>query len=72
MNTGIVVDRVSEVLSISGDKIEDPPAFDSSVKVDFILGMGKIGDTVKILLDIDQVLSAAETIELETVTNQAA
>src|ERR1700742_4363908 len=57
LNTGIVVDRVSEVLSISGDKIEGPPAFDASVQVDFIVGMGKIEDSVKILLDIDKVLS---------------
>jgi purine-binding chemotaxis protein CheW len=71
LNSGIVVDRVSEVLNISGDKIEEPPAFDSSVQVDFILGMGKIGDSVKILLDIDKVLSHAETIELESVTKSA-
>jgi purine-binding chemotaxis protein CheW len=72
LNTGIVVDRVSEVLSISGDKIEEPPAFDSSVKIDFILGMGKIGDSVKILLDIDKVLNSADVIELDTITKEAA
>ncbi len=72
LNTGIVVDRVSEVLSISADKIEEPPAFDSSVQIDFILGMGKIGDSVKILLDIDKVLNTAEVLELDTMTKQAA
>jgi purine-binding chemotaxis protein CheW len=72
LNTGIVVDHVSEVLNISADKIEDSPAFDSSVQIDFILGMGKIGDTVKILLDIDKVLSATEVLELDSLTKQAA
>jgi purine-binding chemotaxis protein CheW len=72
LNTGIVVDRVSEVLSISADKIEDAPAFDSSVQIDFILGMGKIGDTVKILLDIDKVLNSTEVAELGALTKQAA
>jgi purine-binding chemotaxis protein CheW len=72
LSTGIVVDRVSEVLSIGEEKIEEPPSFDSSVHVDFILGMGKIGESVKILLDIDKVLSAPETIELESLTKQAA
>jgi purine-binding chemotaxis protein CheW len=72
LNTGIVVDRVSEVLSISADRIEDSPSFDSSVQIDFILGMGKIGDSVKILLDIDKVLSAADTIALESITKNAA
>ncbi|RKY04338.1 MAG: chemotaxis protein CheW [Planctomycetota bacterium] len=56
-STGIVVDRVQEVLDIAGSDIEDAPQFGSSVETDFILGMGKIGDSVKILLDIDQVLA---------------
>lgn len=71
LSTGIVVDHVSEVLNISGDKIEDAPAFDSGVNTDFILGMGKIGDSVKILLDIDRVLSNAETIELGNLAQAA-
>ncbi len=57
-NTGIVVDRVQEVLDIAGENIEDTPQFGSNVETDFILGMGKIGDSVKILLDIDKVLVA--------------
>ena len=58
--TGIIVDRVSEVLDILDEQIEDAPQFGSSVDTDFILGMGKIGDNVKILLDIDKVLSGDE------------
>ncbi len=58
--TGIIVDRVSEVIEVAAEKIEDPPSFGSSVDSDFILGMGKIGDTVKILLDIDKVLDGEE------------
>jgi purine-binding chemotaxis protein CheW len=56
-NTGIVVDHVSEVLDIAGEDIEETPQFGASVNTNFILGMGKIGDSVKILLDIDEVLS---------------
>ena len=55
--TGIIVDNVEEVLDIAGEEIEDAPQFGSSVNDDFILGMGKIGDSVKILLDIDKVLA---------------
>jgi purine-binding chemotaxis protein CheW len=55
-STGIVVDHVQEVLDIAGQDIEDAPQFGSSVDTNFILGMGKIGDTVKILLDINKVL----------------
>lgn len=56
-STGIVVDHVEEVLDIKGKDIEQAPQFGSSVNTDFILGMGKIGDSVKILLDIDRVLA---------------
>jgi purine-binding chemotaxis protein CheW len=62
LSTGIVVDRVSEVLEIPGDHIEPPPSFGTAVATDFILGMGKVGDAVKILLDIDKVLSASEVL----------
>ena len=56
-STGIIVDRVQEVLDIDGNAIEEAPRFNGSVNTDFILGMGKVGDSVKILLDIDRVLS---------------
>jgi purine-binding chemotaxis protein CheW len=59
-NTGIVVDRVQEVLDISGEDIEEAPQFGASVQTDFILGMGKIGDRVKILLDIGRVLTGGD------------
>jgi purine-binding chemotaxis protein CheW len=56
LSTGIIVDRVQEVLDIAGNSIEEPPQFGASVDTSFILGMGKIDDSVKILLDIDRVL----------------
>ena len=59
-STGIVVDNVEEVLDIDGQDIEESPQFGSTVNTDFILGMGKIGDTVKILLDIDKVLAGED------------
>ena len=59
-STGIVVDHVQEVLDIDGQDIEEAPQFGSSVDTNFILGMGKIGDTVKILLDIDKVLGGED------------
>jgi purine-binding chemotaxis protein CheW len=60
-NTGIVVDRVQEVLNIEGQDIEEAPQFGASVDTAFILGLGKIGDKVKILLDIDRVLAGSDS-----------
>jgi purine-binding chemotaxis protein CheW len=57
---GIIVDTVSEVLDIAGEEIEPPPSMGGAVDTSFILGMGKVGETVKILLDIDKVLTYAE------------
>ena len=53
---GIVVDRVQEVLDIAGCNIEEAPQFGASADTGFILGMAKIGESVKILLDIDKVV----------------
>jgi purine-binding chemotaxis protein CheW len=68
-STGIVVDRVQEVLDIAGEGIEEAPQFGSAVNTDFILGMGKIGDSVKILLDIDKVLSGDNFTRFAGMTN---
>jgi purine-binding chemotaxis protein CheW len=59
-STGIVVDHVQEVLDIDGENIEEAPQFGSTVNTDFILGMGKVAESVKILLDIDKVLGNCE------------
>lgn len=62
---GIVVDSVSEVLNINAEHIEDTPSFGTSLNTDYILGMAKMNDSVKILLDIDRVLTGEEVALLE-------
>jgi purine-binding chemotaxis protein CheW len=53
----ILVDAVSEVLHISAADIEDAPSFSAGVEISFIHGIAKAKSGVKILLDIDIVLS---------------
>ena len=62
---GIVVDSVSEVLNIKGDDIEETPTFGTKLNTDYILGMAKMEGGVKILLDIDRVLSVEQIAHLE-------
>ncbi len=62
---GIVVDAVSEVLNIKGEDIEETPAFGTRLDTDYILGMAKMEGGVKILLDIDQVLTGDEVAALD-------
>ncbi len=57
---GIVVDAVSEVLNIKREDIEETPTFGTKLNTGYILGMAKMEGGVKILLDIDQVLSGDE------------
>lgn len=57
---GVLVDEVSEVIDISDEQLEPAPSFGTNIDTAFILAMGKIGETVVILLDIDKVLTTSE------------
>jgi purine-binding chemotaxis protein CheW len=57
---GIMADTVQEVIELGGEDVVPPPAFGTHVKVDFLLGMGKLGKRFVLLLDIDRVISADE------------
>jgi purine-binding chemotaxis protein CheW len=65
---GIIIDEVREVLDIAADNIEETPSFGASINTDFILGMGKMNGNVKILLDIDKVLSIKEFNEIQNIS----
>jgi len=60
MLIGVIVDGVSEVLNLSAGEIEDTPDFGEEVAARYLLGMAKVKGKVKILLDIDRVLSASD------------
>ena len=60
IQTGILVDTVSEVLDILGADIEETPEFGKGIDTRFILGMAKSKGDVKILLNIEEVLTAED------------
>lgn len=68
MMMGIIVDTVQEVHDIPSGSIEPPPKLGGSVDTSFILGMGKVKDDVKILLDIDKVLTTDDLVALQEVS----
>ena len=53
---GLVVDEVSEVADIPADQVEPPPMSGQSKGNTFIKGMGKSGDSVKILLNVESLI----------------
>ena len=57
---GVMVDNVSEVLSIAASEVEPAPAFGSDIRAEFIAGVAKVGDRFVILLDVNHVLSVEE------------
>jgi purine-binding chemotaxis protein CheW len=61
---GIVVDRVSEVLDIPANDIDEPPSFGAEVPTDYLLGIAKTDGRVKLLLNIDRVLTTHEVVAL--------
>jgi purine-binding chemotaxis protein CheW len=60
MMMGAIVDGVSEVLNLGAAEIEDTPDFGANLSTPHILGMAKMKGKVKILLDIDRVLTSQE------------
>ncbi len=60
---GLVVDKVNEVADIPDQQIEPPPRTNRE-STRYIQGMGKIGNEVKILLDVQKLLYSDELVML--------
>jgi purine-binding chemotaxis protein CheW len=61
---GLIVDGVEEVIQISAQDIEETPDFGASLDTTYILGMAKVKNAVKALLDIDKVVAGEEFADL--------
>ncbi len=57
---GLLADTVSEVLELGDGDVEPPPPFGTRVRMDYLIGMGKLGKGFVLLLDLDRALSADE------------
>jgi purine-binding chemotaxis protein CheW len=68
---GVVVDAVNEVLEIPGSDIEAPPSFGSTVRTDFIRGMGKVKDRFVVILNVDAALSVDDMTVIRNVVQVA-
>jgi purine-binding chemotaxis protein CheW len=69
---GVVVDGVSEVVNLQGADMEATPDFGRGRAAPYLLGMAKLKGKVKMLLDLDFVLTATEVLGLAEILPEAA
>lgn len=65
---GIVVDGVSDVLSLTTDQIRPAPEFAVTLSTEYLTGLGSLGERMLILVDIEKLLSSEEMALVESVT----
>ncbi|MGM0653593.1 MAG: chemotaxis protein CheW [Bacillota bacterium] len=65
---GLIVDSVSEVISLSSEQIQEAPSQVAGGKTDLITGVGKVDDRMLIILDLNRILTSEEQIALEDVS----
>ena len=69
---GVIADAVNRVIELNAEDIEEPPAFGTRVRLEYLAGMGKLGKKFALILDIDRVLSAAELLTVAGLPNELA
>lgn len=57
---GVVVDGVSDVLSLTADQIKPAPEFGLSLSSDYLSGLASLEDRMLVLVDIDKMLTSDE------------
>lgn len=57
---GIVVDGVSDVLSLTAEQIRPAPEFAVTLATEYLTGLGALGERMLILVDIEKLLSSEE------------
>lgn len=67
LEIGVVVDKVSEVLDITDAEIEEVPVFGTEVSTDYLLGIGNTSGRVRLLLNIDNIVTEKETAQLQSI-----
>jgi len=67
---GMIVDSISEVLRLPKEAIEPPPPIIGDASAAYIKGVGKVGDRIVTLVDLDKVLTTEEVPELQKIITE--
>jgi purine-binding chemotaxis protein CheW len=57
---GMVVDSVSDVITLTGEQIKPAPEMGSVLDADYLIGLGTLDERMLILVDIDRLMSSEE------------
>jgi purine-binding chemotaxis protein CheW len=57
---GMVVDGVSDVITLNGDQIKPAPEFGSAIDTNYVVGIGTIDDRMLILVGIEQLMTSRD------------
>lgn len=61
---GVIVDAVTEVLRVPLSSVEPPPSMIGGISIEYFKGVGKVGERLLILLDLEKILSEQEQAQL--------
>ena len=67
---GIVVDGVSDVMTLTPDQIKPAPEFGVTLSSDFLSGLGSLDDRMLVLGDIDKLLTSEEMALVDSTSNR--
>ena len=65
---GMVVDGVSDVITLTPEQIRQAPEFGSAIDTQYVMGLGTVDDRMLILVDIEKLLSSSDMELFETAT----
>jgi len=57
---GMVVDSVSDVITLAAEQIKPAPKMGTALDTDYLIGLGTLDERMLILVDIDRLMSGAE------------
>lgn len=66
---GIVVDGVSDVMTLTPEQIKPAPEFGVTLSSDFLSGLGSLDDRMLVLVDIDKLLTSEEMALVDSTSN---
>jgi purine-binding chemotaxis protein CheW len=66
---GMVVDSVSDVITLSPDQVKPAPEMGTALNTDYLIGLGTVDQRMLILVDIDRLMSSAEMGLIENIAS---